>query len=85
MGTKTNSVTCRYGVTYTVTFKGSAGEIARSFDLMSNCCCWVCHNRECTEPRDEILPECGRICEIWTKVPYCQGKLLTDIITKNNA
>ena len=72
---KTKEVTCRYGVTYPVTFKGSKAEIARSFDLMTRCCCWVCHNQGCEIPHNEVLPDCQKVCEIWTKVPYCHDKL----------
>jgi hypothetical protein len=72
---KTKEVTCRYGVTYPVTFKGSKAEIARSFDLMTRCCCWVCHNQGCETPHNEVLPDCQKVCEIWTKVPYCHDKL----------
>ena len=72
--TKTEKVTCRYGITYTVTFKGESGAIARSFALMARCCCWVCHNRGCGAPRNEIIPDCYEICELWTKNHYCKEK-----------
>lgn len=72
---KTKEVTCRYGVTYLVMFRGTKEEIAHNFDLMTKCCCWVCHNHECTEPRNEVFSECGKVCELWTKTPYCHDKL----------
>ena len=64
--------TCRYGIIYTTKWKGSYGEIWRAWDLMRHCCCWVCHNYDCKEPRNEILDNCGHTCEIWTKKHYCE-------------
>ena len=64
--------TCRYGVTYTTEWKGSYGAIWRGWDLMRRCCCWVCHNHNCKEPRNEIIKNCGHICEIWAKKHYCE-------------
>ena len=72
---RTKEVTCRYGVTYSVMFRGTKEEITHSFDLMTKCCCWVCHNHECIEPRNEVFPECGKVCELRTKIPYCHDKL----------
>lgn len=82
MGIKTKSITCRYGVTYIAAFKGSPGETERGFDLMSRCCCWVCTNLECKTPHNEKLDNCGQICKLYTKTPYCQDDIMTDI--KNN-
>jgi len=69
---KKKIITCRYGISYEVEFKGSIGAIERSFDSLTRCCCWVCHNHDCKEPRNEILENCGHICELWTKKHYCE-------------
>lgn len=72
-------VTCRYGVEYTVDPKGTEGEIERFCDLMSRCCCWVCHNRECKQPRNEVIKDCQNVCDLFTKTPYCEiSGILTD-------
>lgn len=72
---RTQEVTCRYGVTYMATFDGTKGAVARSFDLMTRCCCWMCTNLECAEPRNEKLENCGNVCELLTKHPYCHDDL----------
>ena len=69
---KKREVTCRYGVTYTTEFKGTKGEIERGFQHCEDCCCWTCFNHNCTEPRNEIIENCGYICELWTKKHYCK-------------
>ena len=69
---KSKEVTCRYGITYEVEGVGTEGAILRLFDMLSKCCCWVCHNRGCKEPRNEIIPDCGEVCQIYTKIPYCK-------------
>lgn len=84
MGLKSKQVTCRYGVTYMAMFKGSAGEISRGFDLMSRCCCWVCTNLECENPRNEKIDGCGQICGLYTKTPYCQDDIMTGIENESN-
>ena len=71
---RTEEITCRYGVKYTYTFSGGEPAVNRCFDLMTHCCCWVCHNRECTIPRNEILPDCGEVCKMYTRFPYCKAK-----------
>lgn len=71
---KTKEVTCRYGVTYKATFSGSPGAVARTFDLMTRCCCWVCHNHDCKEPRNEKLNDCANVCELWWKIHPCDRK-----------
>ena len=71
---KTKEVTCRYGVTYPATFTGSPGAVARTFDLMTRCCCWVCHNHDCKPPitRNEKLDNCGEVCKIFgVNSTYC--------------
>lgn len=65
-------IKCRYGVEYEVEFSGSKGACARSLKLMECCCCWVCHNHDCKEPRNEIIEVCGEVCTLLTKIPYCK-------------
>lgn len=70
---KNKEVTCRYGVTYKLDAIGpTEGSIIRLFDLMTHCCCWVCHNRDCKYPKNEIVSDCNNVCEIYTKIPYCK-------------
>ena len=64
--------TCRYGVTYTTEWKGSYGAIWRGWDLMQRCCCWVCHNHNCKEPRNEVIENCDNACELWSHTHYCE-------------
>lgn len=68
----TKTITCRYGVTYKCEAKGTRGELARLWHLLSECCCWVCHNRQCKTPRNEVVDGCGEICGLWTKTPWCK-------------
>jgi hypothetical protein len=71
--TTTKEVTCRYGITYEATFSGTRGVLYRSFDHLTRCCCFCCYNKECTEPRDERIPDCGYICGIYgMKDPPCE-------------
>ncbi len=66
-------VKCRYGVEYIVDgVSGTKGECERFFGLMGRCCCWVCHNYDCKEPRNEILSDCNNVCDLWTKTPFCK-------------
>lgn len=69
---KKKLVTCRYGISYEVEFKGTKGEIWRGFNHCETCCCWTCYNYDCKEPRNEIIKDCFNICEIWTKKHYCE-------------
>ena len=73
---ETRKIKCRYGVEYTHTFEGSRGANARTFQLMEKCCCWVCHNRECKNPKNEILDDCHYVCELWAETGkhYCGKK-----------
>lgn len=69
-----HKIKCRYGVTYIVDAKGECGAQARLVELLSRCCCWVCHNHDCKEPRNEALDDCRFPCELYTKKPWC-GKV----------
>jgi len=71
---RTANITCRYGVKYTETAYGSAGAIGRLFEMLSRCCCYVCHNHDCKQPRERKLRNCEHDCEIYTREPYCQRK-----------
>ena len=75
--------TCRYGVTYTTEWKGSYGAIWRAWDLMQRCCCWVCHNHNCKEPRNEIIKNCGNSCELWSHTHYCENKNVKMVTEKD--
>lgn len=75
---KKQTVTCRYGVTYKYEAQGSKGQLFRLKTLLENCCCWVCHNHDCKEPRNEQIPDCDpemephlAPCALFTQEPYC--------------
>ncbi len=72
----TKNVKCRYGVEYKLTANGSSGACKRLFDLMTHCCCFVCHNHDCKEPRDEKIENCGNVCELFNskKAPFCERR-----------
>ena len=65
-------ITCRYGKTYSVRLEGRNAEKIRAIQMLQECCCWVCYNRSCSHPKNEILPDCKKHCELFTKIPYCQ-------------
>lgn len=65
-------VTCRYGITYNVELHGSEGAKLRTLDMLKECCCFVCHNHDCKEPRDEQLLSCKKECQFYTDKPYCK-------------
>lgn len=65
-------VTCRYGVKYEVKARGTTGACLRLFELMTRCCCWVCHNKDCKNPRNEVIEDCNKNCKFWTHTPYCE-------------
>lgn len=69
---KNYKVTCRYGIPYSVKLSGTNGEIARTIHMLENCCCWVCHNRDCDCPKNEKINNCGNTCELWTENHYCE-------------
>ena len=69
---KHKRITCRYGVKYTVPCEGTSGEKRRLAEMLSKCCCFVCYNRLCKEPRDERLEGCQKVCLRFTKKPYCE-------------
>jgi len=69
-----HKITCRYGVEYKIMAYGEKGAQARLEELLSRCCCWVCHNRDCEHPRNEIVHDCKEVCSLYTKTPYCRNK-----------
>ena len=63
-------VVCRHGIEYYLLAIGTEGEVNRLKEILSKCCCYVCHNRDCEIPiegKQECLNECklygGRFCE----------------------
>lgn len=71
---KKYNIKCRYGIEYTIELSGSKGAIARTRELLSRCCCWICHNHDCQTPKNEPVRECGNVCEFYTRKPFCQRK-----------
>lgn len=71
---RTEKVTCRHGVTYSVTANGSSGAILRLWEMLSRCCCFVCYNHNCKTPHLRKLRNCKHDCELYTRTPYCQRK-----------
>ena len=43
-------VVCRHGVEYSLLAIGTQGEANRLKEMLSKCCCYVCHNRGCETP-----------------------------------
>lgn len=66
-------VTCRYGVEYNIKLIGSKGACARTVDMLSKCCCFVCHNHDCQSPHDEKI-ECSNECKFYFKSKPCENK-----------
>lgn len=84
---KTINVTCRYGIQYSINAHGSVGEINRLATMLRRCCCYVCHNHQCTEARDKRITEehCShRYCKVYTNVPYCRPKAVRIVCEKCN-
>ena len=43
-------VKCLHGVEYSLLAIGTQGEVYRLKQMLSDCCCYVCHNRHCETP-----------------------------------
>ena len=43
-------VICRHGVEYSLLARGIQAEANRLKEMLSNCCCYVCHNLHCETP-----------------------------------
>ena len=65
-------VVCRYGVEYSLLARGTQGEVHRLKEMLSKCCCYVCHNRGCETPT-EGKQECKHECDLYGKV-FCENK-----------
>lgn len=65
-------VKCRHGVEYSLMARGTDGECKRLQKMLTNCCCYVCHNRHCETPV-EGKQECKNECELYGKV-FCKNK-----------
>lgn len=65
-------VVCRHGVEYSLLARGTQGEVRRLKEMLSNCCCYVCHNRGCETPI-EGKQECRNECELYGK-RFCEKK-----------
>lgn len=68
---KNVTVKCRNGIEYSLDAHGTKGEIHRLVDMFSNCCCYVCYNKDCTNP---ILgkQDCKNECELFISTPFCK-------------
>ena len=66
-------IKCRRGVTYSIEAKGSKGSIFRLKNMLENCCCYVCHNHNCSNVI-EGKQKCNKECELYTTVPFCKKK-----------
>ena len=64
------NVKCRHGVEYSVMARGTKGECLRLQKMLSDCCCYVCHNRHCKTPR-KGKQECKNECELYGR-KYCE-------------
>lgn len=62
-------VKCRHGVEYKLLAMGSDAECRRLQQMLSDCCCYVCHNRGCEIPIEGKQP-CKNECELYGKV-FC--------------
>lgn len=65
-------VVCRHGVEYSLLARGTQGEVHRLKEILSRCCCYVCHNRGCETPI-EGKQECRNECEFYGK-RFCEKK-----------
>lgn len=65
-------ITCRHGVQYDVVLKGTRGAIARTTQMLSNCCCYVCHNHDCQSPM-KGKQECKNECELYGQ-KFCNNQ-----------
>ena len=65
-------VKCRHGVEYSLLAIGTKGEVYRLKQMLSDCCCYVCHNRHCETPK-EGKQECRNECELYGK-RFCEKR-----------
>ena len=74
---KKYKVTCRYGIEYEVEYSSryTNGECMRGVNMLKECCCFVCHNHDCKEPRDEKI-DCKDECRLFFKNKPCETKII---------
>ena len=65
-------VVCRHGVKYSLLAIGTQGEVYRLKQMLSDCCCYVCHNHHCEIPI-EGKQECRNECQLYGK-RFCEKK-----------
>ena len=70
-------VICRHGVEYSLLARGAQGEVRRLKEMLSNCCCYVCHNRGCETPI-EGKQECRNECELYGK-RFCENSAASEV------
>ena len=63
-------VVCRHGVEYSLLARGNQAEANRLKQMLSDCCCYVCHNHHCETPIEGKQP-CHEECTLFVKDPYC--------------
>ena len=66
-------VKCRHGVEYSLLARGTKAEVNRLKAMLSDCCCYVCHNRHCETPI-EGKQECRNECELYGK-RFCEKRM----------
>ena len=69
-------VVCRHGVEYSLLARGTQGEVRRLKEMLSSCCCYVCHNRGCETPI-EGKQECRNECELYGK-RFCENSAASE-------
>ena len=65
-------VVCRHGVEYSLLARATQAEVNRLKEMLSKCCCYVCHNRGCETPI-EGKQDCNHECDLYGKV-FCEKK-----------
>ena len=70
---KKYKVKCRYGIEYEISFLSQyeKGACVRTVNMLNQCCCFVCHNHSCKEPRDEKI-DCHDECKYYWKSKPCE-------------
>lgn len=66
------NVKCRHGIEYSLMARGNNAECLRLKEMLSDCCCYVCHNLYCETPI-EGKQDCKNECELYGKV-FCKNK-----------
>lgn len=66
-------VICRHGVEYSLLARGTQAEANMLKEILSNCCCYVCHNHRYCETPVEGKQECRNECVVYGK-RLCEKK-----------